>query len=72
MDLFCQVLEDQLHSAGINSAYILKSTAFNKLVTIYQYDAMTYLEAQSASHIQKLGEGLANGTYTKIATSIPV
>ena len=33
---------------------------------------MTYLEARSASHIRKLGEALANGTYKKIAMSILV
>ena len=72
MDLFGHVLQDQLHSAGINSAFILKTTTLEKLLTIYRYDAMTYLEEWSASHIQKLGEALANGTYTKIAMSVVI
>jgi hypothetical protein len=33
---------------------------------------MSYLEEPSASHIRKLGEALANGTYTKIAMSVSV
>ena len=72
MDLFGQVLQDQMSSAGINSALILETTTFNKLLTIYRYDAMLYLEVQSASHIRKLGEALANATYTKTAMSVSV
>ena len=72
MDLFGQVLQDQMNSAGINSALILETTTFDKLLTIYRYDAMSYLEVQSASHIQKLGEALANATYTKTAMSVSV
>jgi hypothetical protein len=72
MDLFGHVLLDQLHSAGINSAFILETATFDKLLTIYRYDAMSYLEEPSASHIRKLGEALVNGTYTKIAMSVSV
>ena len=72
MDLFRQVLQDQLHSAGINSALILKTTTFDKILSLYRHDAMTYFEEQSASYIRRLGEDLANGTYTKIAASVSV
>ena len=72
MDLFGQVLQDQLHLAGINSTFILETTTFDKLLTIYRYDAMTYLKERSASHIRKLGEALTSGIYTKIAMSISV
>ena len=72
VDLFGQVLQDQLHSAGINSAFILKTTFLDKLLTTYRYDAMTYLEEWSTSHIQKLGEALVNVTYAKIAMSVSV
>ena len=72
MDLFGQVLQDQMNSAGINSALILETTTFDKLLTIYRYDAMSYLEVQSTSHIRKLGEALANATYTKTAMSVSV
>jgi hypothetical protein len=33
---------------------------------------MTYFEERSTSHIQKLGEALANGTYAKITMSVSV
>ena len=75
MDLFGQVLQDQMNSAGINLALILETTTFDKLyklLTIYRYDAMSYLEVQSTSHIQKLGEALANAPYTKTAMSMSV
>ena len=72
MDLFRQALQDQLHSAGIKSVLILKTTTFDKILSLYRHDAMTYLEEQSASSIRKHGEALTNGTYTKIAASVSV
>ena len=72
MDLFRQALQDQLHSAGIKSVLILKTTTFDKILSLYRHDAMTYLEEQSASYIRKHGEALMNGTYTKIAASVSV
>jgi hypothetical protein len=72
MDLFGHVLRDQLHSAKINSAFILETATLDKLLTIYRYDSMTYLEERSTSYLRKLGEALADGTYAKIAMSVSV
>jgi hypothetical protein len=72
MDLFGQVLEDQLRSEGVSSAFIMETSTLNKIIAIYRREAGTYLQNKLASHIRKLGDALTNGTYTKVAVSVSV